>query len=395
MKRIILYTGKGGTGKSVISCVTGLKLAELGYKTLVMSVDPAHTLADAFGKRIRDEAEEVINNLFAVQVDPVAEIKKNFYIVQDYLASVFEAKGIDETLAYEIASLPSTTQFFALLKLDDYLQKDIFDVIILDTVPSGETLRYLYFPRLIGNVSRKLIKLFSPIAEIGKILEPIFHIPAPSKEVINTKVTLFEKIERLANVLTNQDICSVRLIANPDSFSIETMKRTLVVSNLYGVNVDLVIVNKVIPDEVQDPYFLKWKDAQKQYIEIAKTSFYPVPLKILRLFNSELKGIDKLRKCSDELFDDDPSKVYFKGSPFELTKLSNGILARFRVPFTGKEDFEIERIGEELLVKVKLDVGEIVNVLPLPAIANIMSLRSAKLRDGVLEVKFVREGKAS
>jgi len=392
MKRLILYTGKGGTGKSVISCATGIKTSELGYNTLIISADPAHTLSDAFGKKVGNDLEKVMERLWVLQIDPIVEMRKNFSIIQEYIVSVLASRGIDETLAYEIASLPTMTHLFALLKVEEFFSKGAFDVILMDTVPSGEALRYLQFPKILGSVSRKLAKFLTPFTELGKLLQPLIGLPTPSKEVIKSEVQLVSRLENLAEILKNSDISSLRLIANPDSFSIENTKRTLLGSNLYGINVDLAIINKIIPDKVKDEFFQRWKELQREALEKAKLSLYPLPIKFLELFDVEVKGLDMLKKVSEELFkEEDPTKIYFKGSPFNLEYKGNYLIFKVKVPFTEKDECEVERIGEDLMIKVKKDIGELINFIPLPSVANYMSLKRAKLLKGELEITFVKE----
>jgi len=390
--RVILYTGKGGTGKSVIACATGLKTASIGYETLIISSDPAHTLGDALEKRITDLPTKVSESLWATQIDPIKEMQKNYAVIQEWLTSLLSAKGIEETLAYEIASLPGMTHLFALLKIEELAAKEKqFDVIILDTVPSGEALRYLYFPKLFGSISRKLISLVGSIAGIARAIEPIIGLPMPKKEVFKSEVELIKRLEKLGDILKDADTTSLRLIANPDAFSIENTRRTLMLSSLHGINVDLAIINKVMPEKVSDPYFSKWIELQKKCLSEAEASFYPLPIKKLMLFDSELKGIEMLKRSGDELFsNEDPTKVYFKGSLFKIVSKEKELTLIVRVPFTSKEEInDVERIGDELLVKVSTEVGDVVKVIPLPTATLRMKLSRAKLLNDELHISFV------
>lgn len=392
LPRVVMYTGKGGTGKSVISCATGLKSAELGHDTLIMSSDPAHTLADALGKQIGDEPSRISQRLWGIQVNPVEEMNRNYAVIQEYVASVLSAKGLDETLAYEIASLPTMTQLFAFLKVQEFAEQDRFDVLVLDTVPAGEALRYLYFPRLVGSVSRKVMRMVAPMAGLARALEPILGVPTPRREVIDTHVSLIESFERVNRILSDPSVSSVRLVANPDSFSIQNTKRTLMTSNLYGINVDLAIMNKVLPDEIQDPYLKKWMQLQERMLREAEISFYPVPIEKVPLYSSELKGLRMLKRCGEALFaEDDPASVFFKGKPFRVECDENTCELTVSVPFTEKEDFGVERIGDEIIVKVRTNVGAVANVIPLPAVTARMRLVEARLLSRELHVRFVRE----
>lgn len=391
--RVILYTGKGGTGKSVIACATGLKTASMGYKTLVVSSDPAHTLGDAFEKKISDLPTKVSESLWATQIDSIKEMQKNYAVIQEWLTSVLSAKGIEETLTYEIATMPGMTHVFALLKIEELSKEKQFDVIVLDTVPSGEALRYLYFPKLLGSISRKLISMVGSIAVIARVIEPLTGLPAPKKEVFKSEIELINRLEKLGDILKDFDTTSLRLVANPDAFSIENTRRTLMLSSLYGINVDMAIINKIIPEEVSDPYFSKWIGLQKKYLAEAEASFYPLPIRKLMLFDSELKGIKMLKRSADELFGrEDPTQVYFKGSQFKIASKEKWMTLVVRVPFTSKQEInDVERIGDELLVKVSTDVGEVVRIIPLPTAALRMKLSKAKLLNDELHICFIEE----
>ena len=390
--RVILFSGKGGTGKSVISCATGMLTSESGYDTLVMSADPAHSLADAFEMHVGDEPVRLAPHLSAVQIDPSKEMARSYGAIQDYLASIFTSKGIDETLAYEISSLPTMTYLFALLRIEEIARTGQYDVIVLDTVPSGETLRYLYFPRLVGSVSRKIIKLMGPIAGMAKIVEPLVGIPAPNKSVFSSQIELIERMERLSTILKDNDQSGLRLVANPDLFSTENLKRSLMISGLYGINSDLAIINKIIPEDVSEPFFNKWKVAQTERIREVEDAVYPLPVKKVRLFPSELKGVEMLRQCGKEMYgDDDPAKIYYKGVPFKLESRHGEVEITVRVPFSEKEDFKVERIGEELILKVRTKMGYAINVIPLPAITLKMNLKRARLLNDELHVIFREE----
>ena len=393
--RVILYSGKGGTGKSVISCATALRCAELGYNTLVMSADPAHTLADAFETRLGGEIENLTKHLWAIQIDPAVEMSRSYVPIQDYLASVFSSKGVDETIAYEISSLPTMTYLFAMLRMQELAETGQYDVLILDTVPSGEALRYLYFPKLIGRVSRKIIRLMGPMAGLAKLAEPLIGVPAPTRKVLNKEIELVEKLEKLSFLLQDDSVSSLRLIANPDTFSIENLKRTLMISSLHGINTDLVLLNKIIPQDVKDPYFSQWKESQEKKIKDIESGVYPLQVRKLRLYDSELKGIEMLRSCASDLFSkEDPTRVYYRGSPFKIESSDREVVITIKVPFSEKTDFDVERIGEELILKVQTGMGEAINVIPLPMITMKMKLIGARLLRDTLQITFKEEDRA-
>jgi arsenite-transporting ATPase len=391
MMRLIIYTGKGGTGKTVTSCATGIQLAKNNHRTLVLSADPAHTLADAFmRKEIGHEPVRLTQNLTIQQIDPVTEMSKQYNTILSYMASVLSAKGIDETLAYEIAMLPGMTQLFSLLKIEEVSNTGEFDAVVLDMPASGEALRYLYFPKLVGSIGRKLTGLAGIFSGFAKVFQPLAKIPAPSRSVIQSEIDLMDRLDQLADIIKDNDKTSVRLVANPDTFSIENAKRALMSASLYGINVDMAIINKIMVSS-SDEYYEKWATYQHSKVEEAKANFYPLPIKEVQLYSTELRGMDMLAKHGDQLFDgEDPAKIFYRGQPYEFENKENGSAIRMtvQVPFSEKDDFSIERYGDSLTVSVQTAAGKIVNIVPLPVATSSMRLAKAKLEDKKLRVLF-------
>lgn len=388
--RLIIYTGKGGTGKTVTSCSTAIKLAERNYKTLLISSDPAHTLSDAFMMPdIGYESKEVIPNMYALQVDPVTEMNKQFDTILSYLASIFSAKGIDETLAYEIAMLPGMTQLFSLLKIEEVVREKTFDTVVLDMPASGEALRYLYFPKLVGSIGKKFTGLFGMFSGVARMFQPLSKISVPSQNVLQSEIDLMDRLEVLSDIIRNQNITSIRLVANPDTFSIENAKRAFMSASLYGINVDLAIINKIIPPGSPDDYYANWAAVQKTKVEDAKANFYPLPIKEIKLHADELRGVEMLQKNGDLIFEhQDPAQVFYHGKAFSFITEDSKLRMTVKVPFTEKDDFDIERHGDQLTIKVKNPVGYIVNIIPLPTATIGMKLAKAKLQGDELNVLF-------
>ncbi|RLG90335.1 MAG: hypothetical protein DRO36_06315 [Candidatus Hecatellales archaeon] len=390
--RTIFYTGKGGTGKTVISCMTALKSAELGYETLLMSSDPAHTLRDALNTHIGSEETKVTKNLWAVHVNPMEEAAKHHSELMEYFASVLSSRGLDETLAYEIANLPGITGIAALLKLEGYKENEKYDVIVMDSVPSGEALKLLFVPDILGRISKKLINALAPLTSLTAVAKPVIGMPTPTGKLVKKEIKVLEQMENLKQMLTNFDLTSVRLIANPDFFSLSNAKRTYMLVSLYGINVDLAVINKVFPKLEKDSYFHGWVNSQKKYIEELYLNLSPLPIKILKLYESELMDIPKLRKAADELFnDEDPTQVYHKGKPMTINRHNDGVEVVLSIPYVSREDIEIERTGDEMLVYLKTDIGRVGLIIPLPTITYLMSLKKAKLINGKLHLYFVKE----
>ena len=389
--RLIIYTGKGGTGKTVSACSTALKLSGLKSRTLLISADPAHTLGDALMEgEIRGTPTRISTDLYAAQVDPVVEMDSNFKTIFSYFASYFQAKGIDDTISYELAMLPGMTQLLCLLKIEEAVRSGEYDVIILDMPASGEALRFLYFPKLVGSLSMRLSGLVGLASGFGRLLQPYFSGPALSSDLMKTEADLLHKLEKLSELIFNPDVTSLRLVSNADSFSMENAKRTLVSANLYGINVDMIIINKIMPQvRSNDNFFANWADLQRVKVAEAKSNFYPLPVREVPLYNEELKGISMLKQNSEVLFGDhDPSQVFYHEKVFEFKSDRSGLTLKVKVPFTKTEDFLVERISDRITIKVATNIGYIVNVIPLPAITLKMKLKAARLSDNELSISF-------
>ena len=388
--RIIIYTGKGGTGKTVTSCSTAIKLAEHNHKTLVISSDPAHTLGDAFMiSNFGHEMQKILPNLEALQIDPVTEMKKQFDTILSYMASVFSARGIDETLAYEIAMLPGMTQLFSLLKIEELVKLKSFDAIVIDMPASGEALRYLYFPKLVGSIGRKLTGLAGMFGGVARIFQPLSQISMPSKGVLQSEVDLIDRLQYLSEIIRDSNTTSLRLVANPDTFSIENAKRALMSASLFGINVDLAVINKIMPHQSSDQYYANWAEFHQRKVEEAKANFYPLPLREVFLHDTELRGFEMLAKNGELLFGkEDPGNIYYQGKAFNFLTEGNSLQMKVKVPFTEKDKFDLERYGDQLTIKVRSPVGYIVNIIPLPSVTLSMKLAKAKLQGNELNVMF-------
>ena len=389
--RLIIYTGKGGTGKTVSACSTALKSAGLKSRTLLVSADPAHTLGDALMEgEIGGTPTRISANLYAAQVDPVAEMDSHFKTIFSYFASYFQARGVDDTISYELAMLPGMTQLLSLLRIEEAVSSGDYDVIILDMPASGEALRFLYFPKLVGSLSMRLSGLAGFVSGFGRLLQPYFSGPALSSELMKTEADLLSKLEGLAKIIFDQNVTSLRLLANADSFSMENAKRTLMSANLYGINVDMIIINKIMPQiRSEDGFLANWGNLHQARVTEARSTFYPLPVKEVPLYNEELKGIEMLKQNAEILFgDQNPSQIFYRERVFEFNSNTTGLTLKLKVPFTQNADFLVERISDRITIKVATNIGYVVNVIPLPAITLGMKLKAARLSNKELVILF-------
>jgi arsenite/tail-anchored protein-transporting ATPase len=401
--RLIIYTGKGGTGKTVTSCSTAINLADRKYKTLIVSSDPAHTLDDAFRlpkietDRIdnsSNETKQIIPNLDALQIDPVSEISTRYSSILTYMASIFSSKGIDEILAYELAMMPGMTQVFSLLRVEEMMRENSYNIIVIDMPASGEALRYLYFPKLVGGIGRRLTGLMGAFSGFSRLFQAFSGMSVP-ENVLQYEHDLFDRLIYLSDIIRDNNVTSLRLVANPDTFSIENAKRAFMSASLYGINVDLAVINKVMPAEAiqNDPrhYYANWTKFQYGKVEEAKANFYPLPVRAIPLHNSELAGIEMLRVNANLLFPngEDPANTFYQGKPCSIIQEnSDKLYLALTVPFTKSENFDIKRSGTDVIIRVKGPTGNLVNVIPLPTITFNMKLVEANMDNNVLKIFF-------
>ncbi len=382
--RLLIYTGKGGVGKSVISAATAVKLSDMRYNVALLSTDPAHTIAHYFGiKEIKEEIK-VSERLVLFHVDPMSELMKKFRAMSEYAIDWFKKYGIDEALAYELAMLPMVTEAVGLLKILDLIEK--FDIVIVDTIPSAEALRLLYLPMIVTSVHKKLIKLSLTTARTAsRVLSLILGSASKVGKAMEEEYLFFEESSKLTQLLTNIDITSVRVIANPDLSSIDEAVKTVGLAQVFNLNVDLGIVNKVIPN----PQDEDTRRLQEEYINRFITSIYPIPVKKIPQLGLEVRGLDKLRKMAETLYgDEDPSKVYYKGKIMEIKEIGDKYMLIMRLPPGITDCLDIVHHGDELLIQLKSERGLVEKILPLPTLLRTARPESAYLEKGTLVIEF-------
>jgi arsenite/tail-anchored protein-transporting ATPase len=291
--RVILMTGKGGVGKTSVAAATGLRCAELGYQTLVLSTDPAHSLADSFDMELGHAPQKIRPNLWGAELDALQELEGNWGAVKRYITQVLQARGLDGVQAEELAILPGMDEIFGLVRMKRHYDEGEFDVLIIDSAPTGTALRLLSLPEVGGWYMRRFYKPFQNISvALRPLVEPLFRPIAgfslPDKEVMDAPYEFYEQIEALEKVLTDNTQTSVRLVTNPEKMVIKESLRAHAYLSLYNVATDLIVANRIIPREVEDPFFQRWKDIAKKFTRIST-------LYLLKKFHFFLK------KCVDWL----------------------------------------------------------------------------------------------
>ncbi|MBI2849269.1 MAG: ArsA family ATPase [Chloroflexi bacterium] len=388
--RILLFTGKGGVGKTSVAAATALRSAELGYSTIILSTDPAHSLADSFDQPLSAKPVPIVPNLWGQEVDVLHEIEAHWGAVKDYMAAVLAWRGLDDVLAEEMAVLPGMDEVASLLYITTYHDHEDYDVIIVDCAPTGETLRLLAFPDLarwwvekILPLERKASKLLRPI------MRPILNVPIPDDGVFDTFQALFKKLDRMHSLLSEPQKSSVRLVLNPEKMVIKEAQRTLTYLNLYGYYTDAIVCNRLIPDHVQDPYFDSWKESQNKYLQMIEECFAPLPILRVPLFDQEVVGVPMLKLLAEHLYgSEDPTKVYSQGTIHTVEREDGAYLLTFTLPFIEKGDIQITRSGDELIVRVGSQRRNII----LPRALASLETKEARFNEDLLKIKF---GKSS
>ncbi len=390
MQRIILMTGKGGVGKTSMAAATGWRCAESGLKTLVLSTDPAHSLADSVEQPLGHDPVEVQPNLWAAELDALVELQENWGSVKSYITQVLQARGLDGVQAQELAILPGMDEIFSLVRVNRHYDEDDFDVLIIDSAPTGTALRLLSLPDVSGWYMRKFYKPLQGLAQILRpVAEPIVRgltgIPLPDNKVLDAPYEFYEQIERLERILTNNTITSVRLVTNPEKMVVKESLRAHAYLSLYGVATDMVIANRIIPDQVQDPYFARWKASQLRYRQQIHDDFAPLPVVEIPLYAEELVGFRALERLKTDLWADrDPSAVQYAETTLSVVTDQGQYRLDLYLPGIPKETVELSKTGDELNIRI----GNHRRNLVLPQALAEMRPAKAKMEGDHLRIHF-------
>jgi arsenite efflux ATP-binding protein ArsA (TC 3.A.4.1.1) len=383
-------TGKGGVGKTSVAAATGLRCAELGYKTLVLSTDPAHSLADSFDMELGHDSRLVKPNLWGAELDALRELEGNWGAVKRYITQVLRAQGLEGVQAEELAILPGMDEIFGLVRMKRHYDEGEFDVLIIDSAPTGTALRLLSLPEVGGWYMRKFYKPLQGIsAALRPLVEPIFRPIAgfslPDKEVMDAPYEFYEQIEALEKVLTDNTVTSVRLVTNPEKMVIKESLRAHAYLSLYNVATDLVVANRIIPAEVTDPFFKRWKESQEQYRQEIHSDFMPLPVKEVPLYSEEMCGLAALERLKETLYkDEDPSQVYYKENTIKIVQENNQYSLELYLPGIAKDQIQLSKTGDELNVRI----GNHRRNLVLPQALAALQPSGAKMEEDYLKIKF-------
>jgi arsenite-transporting ATPase len=352
--RVLLYSGKGGVGKTSLAAATAVRAAHLGRRTLVLSTDSAHSLADALDTEVGPAPTRVAPNLDALEVDVNKELSDHWGVIHEWLTRFMTVKGVDDAVAEEMAVLPGMEELFSLLKVKGFAESGRYDVIIIDCAPTGETMRMLgvpeilkfYFARIFP-IQRTVVRSVRPVAQ------RMTDIPIPGDNVFAAVQALYKQMEGMGPLLQDPKQSSIRLVLNPERMVIKESQRLHTYLSLFGFPVDCVIANRVLPREASSPYFDRWLEIQAGHMAAAREAFEPLPVLTARLFDREMVGVELLDELGRSVFGEaDPTAVMYKERPIEVKKEGKGYAMYIRLPFAEKERIQVVARGEDLVVQV-------------------------------------------
>lgn len=384
--RIILYTGKGGVGKTSVSASTALGLARRGHRTLVMSTDAAHSLADSFDVPLGNEPTKVADNLWAQEISVLHEVDKHWVTLQKYLGELLSWRGMEEVVAEEMTVLPGAEELAGLVRIVKHYDSGLYDAIVVDCAPTGDTLRLLSFPEI---ARWWLEKLFPIQRQAAKIIRPLARavtdMPMPKDDVFESIKQLLTQLDRIHTLLADQKMTSVRIVLNAEKMVVKEAQRVYTYLSLFGYTTDMIVCNRLFPKAIDDKYFSSWREIQQRNHTLIEECFTPVPIFDVPFFDREVVGLEMLGRMSDAIFDDkDPGSIFFEGKVQSIEQQGENFLLKLPLPLASKDQIDLMQTGDELVVQV----GDYKRNIILPRALAVMKVAGAKLENGELRIRF-------
>lgn len=397
--RIIFFAGKGGVGKTSVAAATGIKVAEMGHRTVIISLDIAHSLSDIFdlGKDLLDQNKgkpiKITKKLYIQELDIQEELQTYWGDIHDYLSSLLNTTGLDEVLAEELAVLPGMEEVSLLLYINKYVREEEFDVIILDCAPTGESLRFISIPTTLEWYMRKIFKLERTVVKyVRPLAKRIYDVPLPGDDYFQAIEDLFERLKGVDQILMDPGITTVRLVTNPEKIVLKETQRAFMYFCLFKMNVDAIVMNRILPQELTDSYFTDWLEGQRHRLHEARDYFDPIPIFEVNQFRGEIIGYDRLKILADQVYDQrNPLERFYQEEPYELVKKNGNYRLKLKLPFIMKKDVELNKVIDELIVRI----GGFKRHILLPRQVASLEPVKAKLKDRFLHIYFEGENHGS
>lgn len=350
--RILLYTGKGGVGKTTVAAATAVALARSGRRTLVLSTDPAHSLGDSLAVPLGNAATPVEPNLDAVEVDPLADSDRAWTALRSYLSRLLQRAGSDSLASEEMLLLPGLAELFALLRILDVAEAGAHDVLVVDCAPTGETLSLLHYPERLQRLFEKALPTKRVLVRtLGRPIEKLTSLPMPEDRLFDDVLSLTERLTRLGDLLRDGHTSSLRLVTTPERIPVQETRRTLTWLSMYGYSVDAVVLNRVYPDAALAGYFAPWVEHQRAGVAAIEESFAHVPVFRLGLQPAEVVGLDRLADAAAHLYPEaDPAAVHYVGEFQRVVQAGNETQLRVRLPEADKGQLDLRQDGADVLL---------------------------------------------
>ncbi|WP_203335402.1 ArsA family ATPase [Nocardioides limicola] len=383
--RILLFTGKGGVGKSTVASGTAALAAASGQRTLVLSTDAAHSLADAFGVPVGPEPTQVADHLFVQQVDAQLRFEQSWADIQRYMLTVLDVAGVDPVAAEELTVIPGAEEVLALLELRLHALSGEWDVIIVDCAPTAETLRLLALPEALGWYMQRVFPTERRVVKaLGPVLSKAAGVPMPKDDVFDAIERLHRELDEVRQLLSGPN-ASVRLVLTPENVVVAEARRSWTTLSLYGYRVDSVVANRVFPDSDADEWRAGWVEAQREVLAGVEQSFAPLPVYRSTYRTGEPVGVDALADLAADVYGGaDPLALPVGDGPFRITRHDTGAVVELALPGATRDQVDLGRNGDELVVTV----GSYRRVLSLPASLSRLGIAGARVTDGTLRVRF-------
>jgi len=384
--RTLLFTGKGGVGKTTVAAATALRCADAGLRTMVLSTDPAHSLGDAFDLPLSSVGTPIAEGLWGQQLDAQERLEETWADIQAYVKQVLDWAGVDAIEAEELSVVPGLDEIFALSDIKAYAASDAWDVLVVDCAPTAETLRFLSLPDVLSWYMDRVFPVERTVTRLVRpLLARVTSLPVAGDDVFAAARRFYDRLDGVRELLTDPERTSVRLVVNPERMVIAEARRTHTYLSLFGYRVDAVVANRLLPDAISDPWFKAWKDAHAEHLATIEDGFAPVPVLRAELAADELVGVERLRLFAGELYGDvDAAAVLHHGDSLRIDRRADGFLLTLPLPFVERDDLEVGRRDGELLVRV----GPHRRAVVLPDSLRRRTVASAALRDDCLEVAF-------
>ena len=385
--RILLYTGKGGVGKTSVAAAAALRCADAGLRTVVLSTDTAHSLGDSLDTPLGPVPKSVVDNLWAQECDVYYNLETYWGTVQNWVEAVLTWRGMDNVLAEEIAVFPGMEELANLLWVNRHASSGDYDVVVVDCAPTGETLRLLAFPEVgrwwldkLLPINRHLARMVRPMAR------RVTDLPLPEDDVFEAMTDLVDELQQLHETLTASGVTTVRLVVNPERMVIREAQRSYTYLTLYDHITDAVVVNRVVPQEAEGRFAEERRAMQAPYLNDIHAMFDPIPILRVEQFSHEVLGLERLRSMGAQMHADcDPADRLIDYKPYEIAEVEGGFEFRIPAPFLEKSDASLIRRGDELVIRMGAARRNIV----LPRVLARMTHSGARLEDGQLRVRFL------